>query len=853
MPATVQEISSIITTDSISYIKAPITNRTPDASVSLLTVHKAVTTNAHYQRLTEEYRKVLADPAAEEKTKRIFKTQKFDFITTSGTFDYVSSKNLVKHSNLICIDIDKILGTDVLAALKKELINDSELKDSTALIFTSPSGVGVKWILHFDYTNPNSHLRVFNALSAYIFNKHGVEVDQACKDLARACFLAWDTEAFLNPNPIPISEDFINTWAPEEVSFISAEERFEGGQETPWEDFNQRGDILKVFLDEGYQVVKDGPQDDATYLIRPGHTGGSPHSLKIFKDTGHVQVFSSNCKGLEPGFHTKAQVYCKLKAKNDWKHAAKLLKADGYGKETIASQARLNIISANYFPKGVPAFWEIQTIKNGKQTVCTVNPHLFIEFLVKGLNVKAVYRSSSSKEIEYATSENKILTEIKIEEIPRLVVAYLEKYIKPYNFSMFELIYNAYFQFATPTNKSKIGELIPIVNAKMLQDTPFKSYLFYLNGYLEITSSGEEFFPYDALESYVWKKSINQREWRGRKPYDNFDYQDFLQSITGDDPNRLRMLRLSYGYLLHSWKSQANAYAIALIDEKFDYSNTKAANGGTGKSLAITALSQMRRMLTLDGKRFDPKKTFSFSALEPDHKILFFNDLVKDFKVEHIYNIITNGTSYEKKFKNEVSVDHKDTPKIAITTNHLPVDATDDSSARRLKIIEIAPHFNPTFRPTDKYNKKEFFTDWSDQEFAQFDSLMVDCLIDYLATNNDEIKQVPLIGVPQREYAATVSTAELREYLDENVKFGVRYLINDLLYGKTPIAPITGFREIYPYMSDYKSANMSRDLRAWAKVKGYKLIESRGSKGERGWIVEAPNKPNKPEKLNKTK
>lgn len=40
----------------------------------------------------------------------------------------------------------------------------------------------------------------FRAVSNYIKKTYGVEPDKSGKDIARACFLPYDPDAFINPN-----------------------------------------------------------------------------------------------------------------------------------------------------------------------------------------------------------------------------------------------------------------------------------------------------------------------------------------------------------------------------------------------------------------------------------------------------------------------------------------------------------------------------------------------------------------------------------------------------------------------------------------------------------------------------
>ncbi len=70
--------------------------------------------------------------------------------------------------------------------------------NSRQLLFTSPSGDGLKWIIPIDITTA-SHTDYFRAISNYVRQTYGIEADKSGKDISRACFLPHDSNAYLNP------------------------------------------------------------------------------------------------------------------------------------------------------------------------------------------------------------------------------------------------------------------------------------------------------------------------------------------------------------------------------------------------------------------------------------------------------------------------------------------------------------------------------------------------------------------------------------------------------------------------------------------------------------------------------
>lgn len=129
-----------------------------------------------------------------------FKANEIPCITTSGTFFQRRSKNLIEHTGLIQIDIDKVNNYDVLfAALCKDKY--------TYVGFRSPGGKGIKIIVKID-PNVESHLEQFYSLEKYYKDEYNIEIDKSCKDVSRCMLLSYDPDLYCNP----FSEDYTDCY-----------------------------------------------------------------------------------------------------------------------------------------------------------------------------------------------------------------------------------------------------------------------------------------------------------------------------------------------------------------------------------------------------------------------------------------------------------------------------------------------------------------------------------------------------------------------------------------------------------------------------------------------------------------
>ena len=170
-----------------SFFKAPIKNTIPHKTVSLVQVYNAIT-GGYYKQHTEKLRSISDTVQA-----RKYKAANFDYCTFSGVFTSRNDKSLVTHSELMCIDFDHVQNTDTL---RQALLADEYF--DTQLLFVSPSGDGLKWIIEIN-TRKAPHGEYFASVANYILQTYSVEVDKSGKDISRACFLPFDPNAFINP------------------------------------------------------------------------------------------------------------------------------------------------------------------------------------------------------------------------------------------------------------------------------------------------------------------------------------------------------------------------------------------------------------------------------------------------------------------------------------------------------------------------------------------------------------------------------------------------------------------------------------------------------------------------------
>jgi len=114
----------------------------------------------------------------------------FPSVTVSGIFSQRNKRSLIKHSGLICLDIDNLDDVETVKATIK--------KDSFVYaMFSSVSGKGLAVIIRIE-PDREKHLSAFQKLKEYFFIMYGLEVDKSCSDISRLRFLSYDSDMYIN-------------------------------------------------------------------------------------------------------------------------------------------------------------------------------------------------------------------------------------------------------------------------------------------------------------------------------------------------------------------------------------------------------------------------------------------------------------------------------------------------------------------------------------------------------------------------------------------------------------------------------------------------------------------------------
>ncbi len=378
-------------------------------------------------------------------------------------------------------------------------------------------------------------------------------------------------------------------------------------------------------------------------------------------------------------------------------------------------------------------------------------------------------------------------------------------------------------------------------NLDFLRDSHGKGFVFFRNGYVEVTSKSAELHPYSRLREmnkFVWERNIIDRDFAFTKTPSVFN--DFLLNTSSYSLNKDEMLaeiekgeihaekdgrfcRISdywskvaaFGFMLHGYKDYSHCPVVICVDAAIP--EKTHSEGGTGKSVyASQALSHTRNLLQMDGQGIDLTDRFVFQQVNLDTQIICFDDANYKFNFNALFQRTTGDFACEGKGRTKITIPFESAPKMIITTNHT-LKGEGHSFTRRQHIIQFSDFYRHN-KLVDVHGKP-FFTAWGDEEWNSFYTFAINCIQVYLK----EGLVTPIIrSYDTRKLLASIPEGFV-EWCDSAILPDREYERDTLL---ADYKKCMGDDEI-------ESRNFTEYIKKWSKHKGYTYNPKTNGKRDR--------------------
>lgn len=623
------------------------------------------------------------------KDKRNNLKTKLKSICFSGEFSYRSAKNCIKHSGFACLDFDDIDEPDVL----RDSLQDNEY---IYCAFVSPSGNGVKAIVKIP-ASIKDHKKYYEALC----ETFDTNLDTKTKDISRVCYESYDPDLFINHNS--------KVW---ELKKEYTEVTIKNNYPTHFQitDTNKKVDVIVKWFNKKF-TLNVGERNNNLFKLACGLNRGGMTSSEC---TAYFKSFYSNglteleIENIVTSAYKNTHEFNTLTLVDDNKvyEAERILKKGiskakkEFKKEGLTDDDIEDIIDFDYEDDYL-IFWEVSDKGN-----ISLNDYKFKLFLEN----RGYYKVQlNDKEFTFVKVYNNIINEVNETNIKDFVLNYVvEIDMKVYNF------------FAKSTTKFTENYLNQLATKElsMVRDTPTESYLFFRNKVVKVTKESIDFIDYINIGGFVWEKNMINHDFNLTDL--KSDYEQFIRNVTNQDETRKLTLECAIGYLLNTYKKQDEGIAVILYDETLNDN----PSGRTGKTLIADAISNLRKLQTLNGKEFDNKGNFPYDTVSLDDNVICFDDMERTFKFESLFSIITGNLTLKKKFQQPIVIPYEQSPKLLFTSNYILSGVGDSHEDRKLE-IELHRHYSKSYKPITEFGKLFFSNDWSKDEWNAFFNYMI--------------------------------------------------------------------------------------------------------------------------------
>lgn len=673
------------------------------------------------QRIKDGSSKDLVKRIRQEKNKsdRNEMKKQLPAICFSGTFNKRNDTAIIEHSGLICLDFD---GYDKQKVLLQDKENLSKNKYVYS-VFISPSGNGLKVLVKIP-RDADNHINYFNSLMKHFNSQY---FDKTSRNISRVCYESFDPLIHINENS--------SVWDTiEDIEYVEVNRNIDKPT-IPITDENKIVEILMKWWEKNYPMV-EGQRNHNTYVLAMAFndfgvnrslaeyvlanyatTDFPPSEIKRTIDSAYANTsnFGKKCYEDEDRINS---IRMKLKRGVSKKEIRIQMQDSNLDSDTI--EAVLTKIEEE---NSKQIFWS----KNDKGVIKIIHL-LFKQFLEDNGFYK--YCPEGSKNYVFVKVTNNLIDHTTDKEIKDFILNHLLELddVSVYN----------YFADNTRFFKEEFLSMLSTIDIYFIEDTKDTAYLYYRNCAVKITKDDITPIDYIDLGGYVWKDHIIDRNFTRCSVSDDFYFKKFVGNICGNEDGRISSMESTIGFILHGYKNLSYCPAIILNDEVI----SDNPEGGTGKGLFMNAISNMKKLVVIDGKSFAFERSFAYQLVSADTQILCFDDVKKHFDFERLFSVVTEGLTLEKKNKDAIKIPFSKSPKIAITTNYA-IKGAGNSFARRKWELELHQYYNKNYTPLDEFGKL-MFGDWNDDEWCEFDNYMINCLQGYLNTGLVKSKFVNL-------------------------------------------------------------------------------------------------------------
>lgn len=507
---------------------------------------------------------------------------------------------------------------------------------------------------------------------------------------------------------------------------VVTKQQHEYYDENPFEHFNASPEAERILCNHGW--TEAGSNNAHLYFTRPGKVSGI--SASFTRTTRIYYVFSSST-GLEPnrGYHP-ATILSLLQFGGDKRLTYQHLVDQGYGRINPKKEIRMvraRAQAGEALPANASEQAKIIYLQTGDYLARTYPHGIYWVQEEEGevkINRERLYTVAAGLGFRY---HNGTVICIQGHVLHKVTLRTFFDVLKSYNVEaepdFAEAIRNAWEAFIQRAGEFSAGRIELLDEGKILSSTKTVGYKCYSNGFVVITGESIELKPYDQLHGkLVWAHHIQPREFCLTRPEPTILplYHSYLDLAIGISTYLWQIV----GYLAHDFKDTTTGYIIILVESCED----PKQGGGSGKNVFCSLMSGTTTVRNIPGSQMQSNE--KFLQTWQFERLVVISDVPKRFDYLFLKEPSTGSGILKKLYEDEVTIPVEQMPKFIISTQH-SFEVSDGGLKRRLRPLEFTEFFTKA-GGLHKYFGKMFPSDWTSDDWADYDHLILEAIQLYL-------------------------------------------------------------------------------------------------------------------------
>ncbi len=359
------------------------------------------------------------------------------------------------------------------------------------MMFTSPSGNGLKVVIRTPESNKFEHKRRFEAYKEYINSDY---FDVANSNVSRVCFESYDPDAYLN--------EFCDVF-----QGITEDKGYHKAEKIAVLPIANEDRIIELIMKFNHGKFGQGSRNNWIFKVAccMCEYGVDQYAAKNYLLQYAQEDFTaSEINNTVANAYKSSNFNTRYFEDANTVNKVKLKLKEGLKDEDIQKQLGVSSDIIESVKEEVQnsddVFWQA----DGKKI--TIVPHDYAKFLQKHGFAK-YYPERSNKPTYVYIEENKV-SESSVELIKDFVLKYC--------LAKGELdVYNHCAKSANLFTESHLN-MLESIDMRILQDSRYVSYIPFLNGVAKVSKDKVELMSYIDIDGYIWKEQIIKRKSNSR-------------------------------------------------------------------------------------------------------------------------------------------------------------------------------------------------------------------------------------------------------------------------------------------------------------------------------------------------